>query len=278
MTPREGGEVDTFGNPGTEVRVTRRGAVARGAFTLIDVLVSIMVIGVLIGLILPSLASVNETARRVVCRSNIRQIGLCTAMYASESDGRLPVSVFLPENVAPPSPVWGNRSVEGQTHRMATLHLATNDLPDPSLNPWDGLGLLYEGAFITTPKIFYCPSHSGQNHFANQARLWLNGTLEVIGNYHYRGMGYSAAGEPTNLLDLIEPNAAIISDGMMTQADNNHRVGTNIFRADLSVAWRPDPGSRVSDMLPKDKDQTDSADRVNDVWQLYDEPATATPQ
>lgn len=265
--------METFRHPGFAFAVPRA-VRSRGGFTLIDVLVSIMVIGVLIGLILPSLSSVNETARRVVCRSNVRQIGLCAAMYAAESDGRLPVSVFLPEGVVQAAPVWTGRSVAGQTHRMATLHLAASELPDSTLNAWDGLGLLFDAQFITTPKIFYCPSHSGQNHFANQARLWLDQGVELVGNYQYRGMGPAASGVLTNVLENIEPNSAIISDGLVTQLDNNHRVGANLFRADLSVAWRPDPAGQVAALLPKTKEEADHH-VVDDVWEMYDLPASA---
>src|ERR1041384_2854087 len=65
----------------------------RRAFTLVDVLVSVAVIGILIGLLMPGLARVNSQSRRVVCSSNLRQIGLGLAMYASDYRGLLPPSI-----------------------------------------------------------------------------------------------------------------------------------------------------------------------------------------
>lgn len=59
----------------------------RSAFTLIELLVVIAVLGVLIGLLLPSVASVRETGRAVKCKSNLRQFGICFESYAASYRG-----------------------------------------------------------------------------------------------------------------------------------------------------------------------------------------------
>lgn len=69
--------------------VSSRGQKKSG-FTLVEVLVVLAIIAVLAGILFPVFSSAREGARRTVCASNLRQIGLGMQMYAQDHNGKLP--------------------------------------------------------------------------------------------------------------------------------------------------------------------------------------------
>ena len=60
------------------------------AFTLVEVLAVIGIIGVLIAMLLPALGLAREQAQRVQCSAKLRQIGLAALMHANAHQGYLP--------------------------------------------------------------------------------------------------------------------------------------------------------------------------------------------
>lgn len=250
---------------------TRR--VALGGFTLVDVLATMSVIAVLIGLLVPGLAGVTESARRVACQSNVRQIGLALVMYTNDYNGQLPRSRYIPAGGAGAD----QRSMSAE--KMVALRVPAAEVdPSDRAGAWDGLGLLYHVEYLNASKVFYCPSHRGETSHAAYARAWTGGDGEIISNFHFRGQGPTTRRESgtsrplqTTVLWNIDPSqSSLIADSMRSQRDYNHPRGVNFFRADLSVHWFDDPLGAIRDSLPESKDQPGGGTAVSEAWNALD--------
>ena len=139
----------------------------RFAFTIIELLVSIAIIGMLLALLLPAVQQAREAGRRTQCQDNVRQLGL--AMPASaDAQGRFPASSWwwVDKNNSPqpmhswvvPLLSWLERSdmarlwdndlpiTNTQNAAVARLHLNLLCCPDdPSLTGQGDLSYVVNG-------------------------------------------------------------------------------------------------------------------------------------
>jgi len=124
----------------------------RSGLTLVELLVVIAIIGILIGMLLPAVNSVRESARRVSCQNNVKQIALGVLSYTSANNERLP-ALWKTSNPDP----WQNFS-----WRIELLPY----LEQPALGDSIGDNLLpldpeNRSSVSETLSIFQCPSTPG---------------------------------------------------------------------------------------------------------------------
>ncbi|MBU6401201.1 MAG: DUF1559 domain-containing protein [Verrucomicrobia bacterium] len=147
----------------------------RNGFTLIELLVAIAIVAILAGLLLPVLGRAKVSARRVVCVSNLHQIGLALSSYVE--DWR-----YYPAFLS--STGWTTPSSIGKVTWI--LHLS-NYVASPwpvreamGGEPWAA----YSFRPQERPSIFACPGYDGL--YSNQPGEALAGPC---GSYGYNAYG-----------------------------------------------------------------------------------------
>jgi prepilin-type N-terminal cleavage/methylation domain-containing protein/prepilin-type processing-associated H-X9-DG protein len=183
-------------------------------FTLVELLVVIGIIALLISILLPSLNRARETANRVKCASNMRQIGQAILLYANDNKGAYPRTVGnLSGGVT-----WGTGATSSDPFVSGTA-VSSNDVTS-------ALFLLLRAGDITS-EVFTCPSSNAQKWDygggTNTAQNWSNwnGSSGLLTN-----MSYS--------YEDPYPSSAAVSSGF--------KLNTSIS-AEYAVASDLNPGS-----------------------------------
>jgi prepilin-type N-terminal cleavage/methylation domain-containing protein len=142
---------------------------SRTAFTLVELLVVIAIIAVLIGLLLPAVQAARESARRMACGNNVKQMSLAFQVY-NDVKKRLPYARSS-NNLRAHS--WVVRMLPFVEQEPAYRRFTS---PLPGLNPhWGGVHDLSNttfqatGALKTQIPAMLCPSSARTTRFTTEA-------------------------------------------------------------------------------------------------------------
>jgi len=135
----------------------------RSAFTLVELLVVITIIGIMVSLLMPAVQAAREAARRTSCFNNMKQLGIALHMYHDIHRGMPPGWLALEPRTARPlaegEPGWGWTSMtlpflekENIAREMIDF---TRSISDPR----------NERARLHVIRGFHCPTDSPADHF-----------------------------------------------------------------------------------------------------------------
>jgi prepilin-type N-terminal cleavage/methylation domain-containing protein len=229
---------------------TSRTSAKSSAFTLIELLVVIAIIAILAAMLLPALAKAKESAKRTVCKSNMRQVAMGALMYAMERNEKFPDNQF-PNNGAYHGS-W--LAMPTYDYFVGTLKITTNCFSCPNRNKnYDWIKFNSGNPYGMMRMGFYS--------------LW---TLPTGSDTRTRGQSYAGQTDPWDspkrtvditpysflMADIIEKNTDLVS-GVPNATSTPHArgglmvgpastqvepaaigsEGGNVGKADGSVQW-----------------------------------------
>jgi prepilin-type processing-associated H-X9-DG protein len=240
------------------------------AFTVVELLVVVAIIGTLIALLLPGIQAARESARRVTCHSNLRQLGIAMALHAN-AHGGFPVGCIGYRGDFSVSPPVKARYIAWNVQLLAFLE--EQDLAnafDSSRPSYDSAN---KGVAATIVSAFLCPS-TFEVELRNAEGLWKGSAFtDYAGIYGVEGptrirqadaspqtladhslgvLLYEESIAPKQVNDGLSKTAAIAETVVRRQTETEWVNGQNIFAQDESTPTnvRRDAGNEIGSPHP----------------------------
>lgn len=194
---------------GSRRPLSRRG-LERRALTVLELLVTMSVIGVLLAVLLPAVQSARETARRAQCQNNLRQLGIALHLHHdtfqdlpagwSEISGKPIATGWVPDLLPFLEQAELRTQVQSKWLKPVSVNVATQSAFTAVLGQ-------AESGVLATPSVLVCPSDVAERTFQLYQEEDINsGDLDPLSEKvlmelpqaNYLGLaGYSDPDEPS---------------------------------------------------------------------------------
>jgi len=194
---------------GSRRPLSRRG-LERRALTVLELLVTMSVIGVLLAVLLPTVQSARETARRAQCQNNLRQLGIALHLHHDtfqnlpagwcEISGKPIATGWVPDLLPFLEQAELRTQVQSKWLKPVSVNVATQSAFTAVLGQ-------AESGVLATPSVLVCPSDVAERTFQLYQEDDINsGDLDPLSEKvlmelpqaNYLGLaGYSDPDEPS---------------------------------------------------------------------------------
>jgi len=161
----------------------RRRSAREAAFTLVELLVVIAIIALLMAVLLPALSQARARARRTVCLSNLRQLGLAIHTYADDNNGA------VPRGPNQPLPYFSDQEWS---------EWATNQVWIGAYRTYNGLGAILSRD-VREPRVLFCPADDTSDPVEELAKLERQPEEDAFCSYLYRQRDQTTRDDLSNL-------------------------------------------------------------------------------
>lgn len=210
---------------------------ARGAFTLIELLTVIAIIGILSAIFIPGIGSARESAHDAACKSNLRQIGGAVSLYITEN-GTYPsgVSQLYVSELAP------YLNPDAKDWQVFSKGTAVDECPSRGIVKSDP----YDISYSTNPFVFVNGSNTTRRDPKDILRpgetILLGDAVQMSnGSTNSRMLAYDILALRSATVATATAKVAVgpDADGLNTNADSalryRHKGHANVLMADMSV-------------------------------------------
>lgn len=210
-------------------------------FTMIELLIVVAIIGLLLTLLMPSLAKAKDAARKVVCASNLAQCGRAISSYVRDYDQ------YMPASTGP-----GKRNDYGELRKGGNRsHYKYFLMPYLDLNP--------KKKSSRSAEVFTCPSsrledagidkeYNGGLAYNREFGELFFGRYDGFGNNHGGVIKLNYIEQPAESLSMADTIDWATNEkqvrcifrptySSMVNVGDRHSKGINVLWVDTTVRW-----------------------------------------
>ncbi len=183
----------------TNVKLTGSKQTKWANFTLIELLVVIAIIAILASMLLPALNQARETAKRISCTNNLKQIGMGINLYTGEYDGYLP-------------------SLDTQSGTLRFWFVNTANMIDSHVSSYTEFEKIKPGFFLCPSLVKPGWGTSGLSYGYNNYAGW-----------YYSGNAFPGIRGPYKVTQVRRPSQIILSADGDGNGDNDYYLDTSYY-------------------------------------------------